>query len=264
MPPAILIIGAADMLGRDGSVLRASADRAGIPTVNVTTAVTWNGPRGFRFAKTPHQVLRTQIDAACHHRQILACLVGFIPDAEGIELIRVRLERRGVTNVVLQPVICGPDGERLIGARAVSRLERLLERSTAVVAEQSDAELLAGGDPGDDPDSLARTLSGSGARIAMVFETGRETSSSGCIGMALRPRDGTSTLAFETGTGARAPMSPCAVMAAEITCSLAKAELARIREPGGVPDRTDLQEASVGSARREQDDGSELPVDPAR
>jgi hydroxymethylpyrimidine/phosphomethylpyrimidine kinase len=103
------------------------------------------------------------VDAAFVEQQLNAVLddigadavkTGMLMNAEIVKVVAANLERRGMLNLVVDPVMVAKSGDRLLLPEAVEALrDRLLPLATIVTPNTEEAALLAGMETIDDYDS---------------------------------------------------------------------------------------------------------------
>lgn len=145
-PPVALTIAGTDPSGGAGiqADLRAF-QAAGVAGASAITAVLAQNTQGVRgLYKLPPSFVARQIDAVATDIPIAATKIGLLPDARAVSLVAGRLRRRGLPNVVLDPVLAASDGTPFLTAKGVERLvAELLPQTLAVTPNIPEANILA-------------------------------------------------------------------------------------------------------------------------
>lgn len=113
--------------------------------LSVVTAVTAQNSLGVqKIFKVAPKVVAAQIDSVARDIGVDACKVGMLYSPQLVDIVADRIHRRKIANVVLDPVVFAKDGTRLLTARAVDRMKRiLLPLATVVAPNIGEAELLS-------------------------------------------------------------------------------------------------------------------------
>jgi hydroxymethylpyrimidine/phosphomethylpyrimidine kinase len=135
------------------------------------TAVTAQNSRGVeRIHYLPPRFIAAQIDAVTDDLHPAAVKVGMLGRAQVVAAVAGRVRRRGLPNLVLDPVLAAKDGTPLLNARGVTALKQLLLPLARVVTPNvPEAEALAGMAI-QDCDSLraaARAIAACGAAVVI-------------------------------------------------------------------------------------------------
>ncbi len=128
----------------------------------------------------PLEVLEGQIVAVLSDIGADAIKIGMMHSAEVVEVVVRQLDRFGVRNVVLDPVMVATSGHRLIEQSAIESLKELLiPRARVITPNIPEAEILAGVTITDQSQlpALARTLS-MGGTVSVLLKAGHLTEES--------------------------------------------------------------------------------------
>jgi len=114
--------------------------------MSVITAVTaQNTCRVTRAVALPPNLVIAQLDAVMEDIGVDAMKTGMLADAAIVEAVADRLERYGVRNIVVDPVMAAKSGDPLLAADARETLKKKLIPLCAVVTPNiPEAELLTG------------------------------------------------------------------------------------------------------------------------
>jgi hydroxymethylpyrimidine/phosphomethylpyrimidine kinase len=141
--------------------------------VAAVTALTVQSTQGVKSIHvTPPAELRAQLDALLEDMTIAAIKIGMLGDRENAVAVAEFLDRAGIANVVLDPVMKSTiGGVDLLAPGGVKYLaEELLKRATVVTPNIAEAEMLAGmviKDPAG-MEAAARKIVENGARAVVV------------------------------------------------------------------------------------------------
>ncbi|HEY2647072.1 MAG TPA: bifunctional hydroxymethylpyrimidine kinase/phosphomethylpyrimidine kinase [Candidatus Acidoferrales bacterium] len=141
--------------------------------VAAITALTVQSTQGVKSVHdTPAAELRAQLDALLEDIKISAIKIGMLGHRGNAVIVGEFLDRAGVANVVLDPVMKSTSGETdLVDAGGIKYIsEELLKRATVVTPNIAEAEILTG-IPIKDPaamEAAARKLVERGARAVVV------------------------------------------------------------------------------------------------
>lgn len=122
----------------------------------------------------PPSVVAAQIDAVLSDIGADAVKIGMLHSAEVIAAIAGCLEKYGIRNIVLDPVMVSTSGHRLIEESAIETLEELLIPMARVITPNvPEAEILAGEKikGQEDLPHIARKLSCNG-RVSVLMKAG--------------------------------------------------------------------------------------------
>jgi hydroxymethylpyrimidine/phosphomethylpyrimidine kinase len=141
--------------------------------VAAVTALTVQSTQGVKSVHdTPAAELRAQLDALLEDVKIAAIKIGMMGHRGNAVVVGEFLDRAGVANVVLDPVMKSTSGEKdLIDAGGIKYIaEELLKRATVVTPNIAEAEILSGvtiKDPAG-MEEAARKIVDRGARAVVV------------------------------------------------------------------------------------------------
>jgi hydroxymethylpyrimidine kinase/phosphomethylpyrimidine kinase len=141
--------------------------------VAAITALTVQSTQGVKSVHdTPAAELRAQLDTLLEDIKINAIKIGMLGHRGNAVVIAEFLDRAGVANVVLDPVMKSTSGETdLVDAGGVKYLaEELMKRATVVTPNISEAEILSGISIKDTAsmEAAARKIVERGARAVVV------------------------------------------------------------------------------------------------
>ena len=136
------------------------------------TALTAQNTLGVRaIHAVPPDVLRDQIDAVVEDIGVDAVKIGMLHSPEIVRTVAAAIDRHGLRNVVLDPVMVATSGAALIDRPAIAVLVRELFRRAAVVTPNLDEASLLVGRVIDSEASMsqaARELLGMGAGAVLL------------------------------------------------------------------------------------------------
>ena len=139
------------------------------------TAVTVQNTIGVQAVHpVPLEILEGQIDSVLSDIGADAIKIGMLHSAEVVNLVADLLEKYGIRNIVLDPVMVSTSGHRLIEEDAVEVIKsRLMPLSRVITPNIPEAEILAGCriSSEDDFDEIARKLSDNG-KISVLLKAG--------------------------------------------------------------------------------------------
>ena len=139
------------------------------------TAVTVQNTIGVQAVHpVPLDILEGQIDSVLSDIGADAIKIGMLHSAEVVNLVADLLEKYGIRNIVLDPVMVSTSGHRLIEEDAVEVIKsRLMPLSRVITPNIPEAEILAGCriSSEDDFDEIARKLSYNG-KISVLLKAG--------------------------------------------------------------------------------------------
>ena len=139
------------------------------------TAITVQNTLGVQAVHpVPLDILRGQIDAVLSDIGADAVKIGMLHSSEVVILVAEMIEKYGITNVVLDPVMVSTSGHRLIEEDAVEVIKsRLLPLARVITPNVPEAEILAGckiaGE--DEFEAIARRLSDNG-NVSVLMKAG--------------------------------------------------------------------------------------------
>ena len=147
----------------------------GCYAASAITAVTVQNTIGVQAVHpVPLDILEGQIDSVLSDIGADAIKIGMLHSAEVVNLVADLLEKYGIRNIVLDPVMVSTSGHRLIEEDAVEVIKsRLMPLSRVITPNIPEAEILAGCriSSEDDFDEIARKLSYNG-KISVLLKAG--------------------------------------------------------------------------------------------
>lgn len=147
----------------------------GCYAASAITAVTVQNTTGVQAVHpVPLDILEGQIDAVLSDIGADAVKIGMLHSADVVCLVADMLEKYGIRNVVLDPVMVSTSGHRLIEEDAVDVIrKRLMPLARVITPNIPEAEILAGYSitSDDDFDEIARRLSVDGT-ISVFLKAG--------------------------------------------------------------------------------------------
>ena len=147
----------------------------GCYAASAITAVTVQNTTGVQAVHpVPLDILEGQIDAVLSDIGADAVKIGMLHSADVVCLVADMIEKYGIRNVVLDPVMVSTSGHRLIEEGAVDVIrKRLMPLARVITPNIPEAEILAGCSitSDDDFDEIARRLSVDGT-ISVFLKAG--------------------------------------------------------------------------------------------
>jgi hydroxymethylpyrimidine/phosphomethylpyrimidine kinase len=118
----------------------------GVYGICAVTAVTAQNSKGVqKIFKVAPKVVASQIDSTSRDIGVDACKVGMLYSPQLVDVVAERIHRREIANVTLDPVIFAKDGTRLLTAKAVQRIKKvLISQSLLVSPNVAEAGILSG------------------------------------------------------------------------------------------------------------------------
>ncbi|MBN2491348.1 MAG: bifunctional hydroxymethylpyrimidine kinase/phosphomethylpyrimidine kinase [Planctomycetes bacterium] len=147
LPPQVLIVAGSDSGGGAGIQADLKAVHAsGAYALTAITAVTaQNTVAVTRAFDLPADVVRAQIDAVFDDFDVAAVKTGMLSSVVLVETVASALAARGVTRLVVDPVMISKSGHALLADDAVEALRaRVLPLAAVVTPNRLEAERLAG------------------------------------------------------------------------------------------------------------------------
>ncbi len=136
------------------------------------TALTAQNTLGVRaIHAVPPAILRAQIDAVVEDIGLHAVKIGMLHSPEIVQTVAESIDRHGLVNVVLDPVMVATSGAVLIDNPAIAALvQELLSRAIVVTPNLDEASLLVGRSVDNEAamEAAARELLGRGARAVLL------------------------------------------------------------------------------------------------
>ena len=147
----------------------------GCYAASAITAITVQNTLGvLAVHPVPLDILEGQIDAVLSDIGTDAIKIGMLHSSEVVNLVADMIEKYGVRNVVLDPVMVSTSGHRLIEEDAVEVIKaRLMPLARVITPNIPEAEILAGCSISseEDFDEIARKLSGN-ANVSVLLKAG--------------------------------------------------------------------------------------------
>ena len=147
----------------------------GCYAASAITAITVQNTLGVEAVHpVPLDILKGQIDAVLSDIGADAIKIGMLHSAAVVEIVADSIERYGVQNVVLDPVMVSTSGYRLIEESAIEAIQnRLIPLATVITPNIPEAEILVGRKISDqrDFDAVARALSAEG-KLSVLLKAG--------------------------------------------------------------------------------------------
>lgn len=144
----------------------------GVHGTSAITAITAQNTRDVTgILELPVELITQQIDAVVDDMGVQAAKTGMLASAEIIYAVADAIERHGIRNLVVDPVMVAKGGARLLRDDAVSALrQRLLPLAAVVTPNMPEAAVLLGRpvESLEDRRQAARDLVAMGARAAVV------------------------------------------------------------------------------------------------
>ena len=174
--PVVLTIAGSDSGGGAGIQADIKAISAtGSYAASAITAVTVQNTLGVEDVHpVPIPVISAQIAAVLSDIGADAVKIGMLHSAEVVLAVKEQLQKFGITNIVLDPVMVSTSGHRLIEDSAVKVLsEELVPMARVITPNVPEAEILAGTRIAsqDDLPRIARALS-CGGRVSVLMKAG--------------------------------------------------------------------------------------------
>lgn len=147
-------------------------DSLGCYGMTAVTAVTAQNTLGVqKIHKVPPRIIAAQIDSVTRDIGVDACKIGMLYAEQAVDVCVDRIHRRGIPNIVLDPVIAAKDGTRLLSSKGVDRMKRRLIGQCLVVAPNAvEAGILSGAEVRslDELKYAARVIHGFGCRYVLA------------------------------------------------------------------------------------------------
>lgn len=174
--PRVLTIAGSDSGG--GAGIQAdikSISATGSYAASAITAVTVQNTVGVEGVHAiPVEILGAQIDAVLSDIGADAVKIGMLHSDEVVRCVKERLQKHGVTNIVLDPVMVSTSGHRLIEESAIKVLmSELVPMARVITPNIPEAEIMAGVkiESQDDLPNVARMLS-CGGKVSVLMKAG--------------------------------------------------------------------------------------------
>ncbi|HWP26669.1 MAG TPA: bifunctional hydroxymethylpyrimidine kinase/phosphomethylpyrimidine kinase [Xanthobacteraceae bacterium] len=128
----------------------------GVYGASVITALTAQNTLGVRaIHDAPPEFIAAQIDAVFSDLDVKAVKIGMLSRAATIEAVASGIDRHGMANVVLDPVMVAASGDRLLAGDAVAALRKLLiPRALVITPNLPEAAALLDAQPAKGEDEM--------------------------------------------------------------------------------------------------------------
>lgn len=111
----------------------------------VTNVTAQNSMGVHKVSKVAPRIVSAQIDAAMRDFEVAACKIGMLYSPQMVGLVSLRIGRRDIPKVVLDPMIEAKHGEVLLTEPALKRLKRWLVPKVSLITPNAvEAEALTG------------------------------------------------------------------------------------------------------------------------
>ena len=168
----------------------------GCYATSAITAVTVQNTMGVQAVHpVPLDILEGQIEAVLSDIGTDAVKIGMLHSAQVVDLVAEKIEKYGISNVVLDPVMVSTSGHRLIEEDAVDHIKRyLMPLARVVTPNLPEAEILSGRKIGGEEDfaDVARAIS-NGGKVSVFLKAGHLQSET-LVDYLYNAEDGTMTL----------------------------------------------------------------------
>ncbi len=147
VPPVALTVAGSDSGGGAGIQADLKTFHAfGVFGTSAVTAVTVQNTLGVRaIHKVPAELVAAQIEAVAADLRPSACKTGMLADASIIGAVAAELRLKGMSPLVVDPVMVAASGDPLLEDEAVAALrEDLLPLASLVTPNLDEAEILTG------------------------------------------------------------------------------------------------------------------------
>ena len=156
----------------------------GCYAASAITAITVQNTLGVEAVHAvPLDILEGQIDAVLSDIGADAIKIGMLHSAEVVNLVADKIEKYGIKNVVLDPVMVSTSGHRLIEESAIEVIKsRLIPLARVITPNIPEAEILAGrtiASEADFPDVaeiLSETVLNTGSQTGYTTQTTKHVS----------------------------------------------------------------------------------------
>lgn len=171
--PVALTIAGSDSGGGAGIQADLKTFQAfGVFGTSAITAVTVQNTLGvFGVHPIPADIVARQIDVVTADLKPAACKSGMLATAELVRVVADAIQRNGLRNYVLDPVMVASSGDRLLDPAAETGIrELLLPLASVITPNLHEATILAGFDVRDERtmEEAAHTLSDQGAAAVLI------------------------------------------------------------------------------------------------
>ena len=151
----------------------------GCYAASAITAITVQNTLGVEAVHAvPLEILGGQIDAVLSDIGADAVKIGMLHSAEVVNLVADKLEKYGIRNVVLDPVMVSTSGHRLIEESAIEHIQkRLLPLARVITPNIPEAEILSGCKISNEADfpKIAKLLVQNNQGVSVLLKAGHLT-----------------------------------------------------------------------------------------
>ena len=168
----------------------------GCYAASAITAITVQNTLGVEAVHAvPLEILGGQIDAVLSDIGADAVKIGMLHSAEVVNLVADKLEKYGIRNVVLDPVMVSTSGHRLIEESAIEHIQkRLLPLARVITPNIPEAEILSGCKISNEADfpKIAKLLVQNNQGVSVLLKAGHLTGDD-LVDYFFNAEDGTTT-----------------------------------------------------------------------
>lgn len=145
IPTALTIAGSDSSAGAGLQADLKTFAAHGVYGISVVTAITAQDTSGIQAVyEVPSEIVASQIDAVANDIEIHATKIGMLATAAIVREVVRAIERRSLSNIVLDPVMIATSGELLLSREAIPIVRSdLLRLATVVTPNAAEAALLA-------------------------------------------------------------------------------------------------------------------------
>lgn len=151
----------------------------GCYAASAITAITVQNTLGVEAVHAvPLEILAGQIDAVLSDIGADAIKIGMLHSAEVVNLVADKIEKYGIKNVVLDPVMVSTSGHRLIEESAIEVIKsRLIPLASVITPNIPEAEILAGCTISSEEDfpKIAKILVQNNTGVSVLLKAGHLT-----------------------------------------------------------------------------------------
>lgn len=168
----------------------------GCYAASAITAITVQNTLGVEAVHAvPLDILEGQIDAVLSDIGADAIKIGMLHSAEVVNLVADKIEKYGIKNVVLDPVMVSTSGHRLIEESAIEVIKsRLIPLARVITPNIPEAEILAGCTISSEEDfpKIAKILVQNNKGVSVLLKAGHLTGDD-LVDYFFNAEDGTTT-----------------------------------------------------------------------
>ena len=168
----------------------------GCYAASAITAITVQNTIGVEAVHAvPLEILSGQIDAVLSDIGADAIKIGMLHSAEVVNLVADKIEKYGIKNVVLDPVMVSTSGHRLIEESAIEVIKsRLIPLARVITPNIPEAEILAGCTISSEEDfpKIAKILVQNNKGVSVLLKAGHLTGDD-LVDYFFNAEDGTTT-----------------------------------------------------------------------